>query len=124
LLRGSAGGFRAEAGADFHFLVVGLVVGVVCGLAAVRLGRDGPGASLGLGVGGLLAGLVAARVGYLANRGGTLASLHHFGVKLSVLDHFHLDPFFKVRALGVLVAWPIAAVIVHSLIVGIRHRSA
>jgi hypothetical protein len=100
------------------------VAGVLCALVAVVLGRDGPGASLGLGVGGVIAALVAERVGYLANRGDTLDALRHLGVRLSALDQFHIDPFFKVRALGVLLAWPIAAVIVHSLLVGLRNDDA
>jgi hypothetical protein len=119
-LNGSETAFRTEVGADLHFLLVTAAAGIVCAAVAIALRRDGPGVVLGLGVGGVLASFVTDRVGYLLNRDHTVTALHHLGVSLSLLDKFGIDPFFKVRAIGVIVAWPLAAVVTHTLALAIR----
>jgi hypothetical protein len=119
-LSGSETAFRTEVGADVHFVIVTAAAGVICAIVAIALKRDGPGVVVGLGIGGVLAALVTNRVGYLVNRDHTLSALHHLGVSLSLLDKFGIDPFFKVRAVGVLMAWPLAALLTYLLALAIR----
>ena len=121
-LGGAESAFRSEVGADVHFLFVTAAAGVVCALVALALRRDGPGVVVGLAVGGALGALVTDRVGYLVNHDHTLSVLRHLGVSLSLLDKYGIDPFFKVRAVGVILAWPLAAVLTHTLVVAIRDR--
>lgn len=122
VLRGSEAPYRAEVGADFRFLVVGIVAGALCAAAAGALRRHGPGVAAGLAVGGIAAAFVADRVGYLAARGDTLETLHRLGVSARLLESFGVNPFVELRALGVAVAWPLAAVLLHALALGIRSR--
>jgi hypothetical protein len=122
LVLNGKGSFGNQVGADFNFLVLGGVAGLLCAAVAVALRRDGPGALLGLVVGGLGASVVADRVAYLAERGQTLDTLRQVHVSLATLDRFGIDPFFKVRALGVLVAWPMAALVLFTIAVAIRGR--
>jgi hypothetical protein len=122
-LSGSGGAWRAEAGADVHFGLLCLAAGAVCAAVAVLLRMDGPGAIAGLAAGGLGAAFVADRVGYLLNRGDTLDLLHSRSVSLQTLSQYGIDPFFKVRALGVVVAWPMATLIVFVTAVAIRDRA-
>jgi hypothetical protein len=119
-LSGSETAFRTEVGADVHFLILTAAAGVVCAIVAVALRRDGPAVVVGLSIGGVLGALVTDRVGYLVNRDHTLSALHHLGVSLSLLDKFGIDPFFKVRAVGVLMAWPLAALLTYMLALAIR----
>jgi hypothetical protein len=119
-LGGSGGAWRAEAGADVHFGLLCVAAGAVCAAVAVLLRMDGPGVIAGLAAGGLGAAFVADRVGYLVNRGDTLDLLRSRSVSLQTLAHYGIDPFFKVRALGVVVAWPMAALIVYVTAVAIR----
>ena len=121
-LRGSEAAFKAEIGADFWFLVVGTAAGVVSAAVVLAMHRDGPGTSLGLAAGGITGGFVADRVGYLAHHAATLDALHSVGVSLRALQDFGLDPFFELRALGVIVAWPLAAVLVHAVVVAARTQ--
>ena len=65
-----------------------------------------------------MASAVAARVGYLAERGHTVAALRARGITprpdlLEIVD-------FKLRAVGVATAWSIAAVLVFVIIVSLR----
>jgi hypothetical protein len=122
-LTGSGSAYRTEIGADVHFLMLTTTAGFLCAAVAVVLRRDGPGVLLGLVVGGLLAALVADRVAYLVHHGETVQTLRHLGVSLARLHTFGIDPFFKVRALGVLVAWPIAALVLHTVAFAIRTRA-
>lgn len=122
-LRGSGRAWRAEAGADVHFGLICIAAGAVCAAVAVLLSMDGPAVPAGLAVGGLGAAFVADRVGYLLNRGDTLDLLHARSVSLHTLSQYGIDPFFKVRALGVVVAWPIAALVVYVSAVAIRDRA-
>jgi hypothetical protein len=121
-LAGSGVGWKAEAGADAHFGLLCLGAGAICAAIAVACRRDGPGAVAGLAVGGLGAAFTADRVGYLLNHGDTLDVLRAHSVPLSLLTKYGIDPFFKVRALGVVAAWPIAAVTVYMAALGIRDR--
>lgn len=122
-LRGSAEAWRAEAGADVHFGLLCIGAGAICAAVAILLRMDGPGVIAGLAAGGLGAAFVANRVGYLFNRGDTLHLLRSHSVSLKLLSQFGIDPFFKLRALGVVVAWPMAALIVYVTAVAIRDRA-
>jgi len=123
VLTGSGSPYRSQIGADFHFLLLTGAAGLLCAAVAVALRRDGPGVLLGLVVGGLGAALVADRVAYLSERGGILDTLDHLNVSLATLHRYHIDPFFKVRALGVLVAWPLAALALHTIVLAARARA-
>lgn len=122
-LTGSASAYRSEVGADFHFLLLTAAAGLLSAAVAVAVRRDGPGVLLGLVVGGLGAAIVADRVAYLVHRGDTLETLRQLGVSLSLLEKFGVDPFFKVRALAVLVAWPMAALLLHTLAAAVRGNA-
>src|SRR5207248_10196090 len=98
-----------------------VAAGVVCATVALLLRGDGPGVVLGLAVGGLFAALIANRVGLLAQHDGTMTALRQLGIPSS---HRLIDLLdFRVRATGVLLAWPIAAVVVHGLVVALRPHS-
>jgi hypothetical protein len=117
LVRGSEAPFRAQIGADAWFLLLAVLAGAACGLVAGLLRRHGPGVVLGLGLGGVAASFVADRVGYLADRPDALTKLHAVGVTLAGLRHANIDPFLRVRGLGVALAWSMAAVVVHAIVV-------
>lgn len=118
LLNNSSVPYRAQVGDDAWFLLLTALAGAATGWVASAVSRGGPGMLLGLAVGGGAAAAVAARVGFLAERGRTLAALRAQGITpraelLNLVD-------FKVRALGVAAAWPIAAVAVFVIIVAAR----
>jgi len=115
---GAESPFESEIAADGRFLLLGLIAGVVCALVVLLLRQHGPGAAIGLAIGGLLAAMVANRVGAVAQHDGTVAALSALG--LSHGDRIFDLIGFRVRALGVLLAWPIAAVVVHGLAVALR----
>lgn len=116
LLNNSSVPYRAQVGDDAWFLLLTALAGVASGLLAYALGGRGPGVVLGLVFGGGAAAAVAARVGYLAERAHFLVQLRAHGVNpafYGLLD-------FKLRALGIATAWPIAAVTVYVIIVALR----
>jgi len=122
LVNNSDAAFHAQIGADAWFLLVGGIAGALCTLLALALGRrDGPGLVVGLAVGGIAAAFVADRVGYLDDHQSTAAALralgaHPGGALVSELD-------FRIRALGVLAAWPVASLLVLAVIVAVSgHR--
>jgi hypothetical protein len=86
--------------ADGWFAVVGLVCGLLCGVAAYVLARRTPiAALLGLAGGGLLAGYVALLVGSSAK--GTIQAAGPSGVTMTTS--------LGLTAHGVLFVWPVAA---------------
>jgi hypothetical protein len=116
---GADAAFHPQIGADAWFLLVAAVGGALTAGAALVLMRDpGPGLAAGLAVGGTVAAIVADRVGYLVHRGDLTTALvkigaHPTGSAISLID-------FRVRSLGVLAAWPFAAVLVIGIAVTIR----
>jgi hypothetical protein len=117
---GSESAAKPLIGDDVRLGVLGIIAGVVIAVVVLVIGRNrerGPGEVLGLAAGGVLGGLVAARVGDL--------SRHHEMVRAvaaavpgvtsaqttRVLGYFG----FHVRATGVLMLWPIASVAVYLL---------
>jgi hypothetical protein len=91
--------------ADGWFAVLGTVAGFLCAVVAfLRFRRHGPAALIGLTVGGLLAGVIAWRLGHLIGPGELAARA------ADVPDGTRLEAPVELRALGVLLAWPVAAV--------------
>lgn len=118
VLAGHEEPFRAQIGADAWFLLVTSLAGVLTALVALLLRADGPATTAALGLGGTAAAFVADRVGYLTQHADVLHALRALGldpqqVALDVVD-------FRLRALGVVVAWPIAALLVHTGAVALR----
>jgi hypothetical protein len=115
----SAEGSEASAtsvlGDDVWFLMLGIGFGIVAALLVVCFGGElgrGPGAVIGLVAGGIVAAIVAARLGYHIQQPKQLADLRRVPPQ-------YIQPImhafgFKVRAFGVMVGWPIAAVVVHA----------
>lgn len=121
-IAGAEVAFKAQVGADVSFLAVTVVAGVLCAaVATIGFRASGPGLVTGLAAGGLTAAFIADRVGYLVERSATLTAIHAAGVAhpsglgVSLLD-------FRVRALGVVTGWPIAAVVVAALVEAMRTR--
>jgi hypothetical protein len=113
VVAGSEAPFKAQIAADGRFLLLGIAAGVLCAAVLLALGQRGPGAVVGLAVGGVLAALVANRVGVVAQHDATLSSLRSLGLAHTARV-FDLVGF-RVRAMGVLLGWPLAAVLVYGL---------
>lgn len=110
--------FRPQIGADAWFLLVTVLVGLVTAVAfCLAIRRPGPGAAVGLAVGGLLGALVADRVGFVAERHAAVAGLHAIGYRATGDLVTQVD--FRVHALGVIAAWPLVALAVLGIFVGI-----
>jgi hypothetical protein len=91
--------------ADGWFAVLGTVAGFLCAVVAfARFRRHGPATLLGITVGGAIAAVLAWRLGHLLGPGNleTRAA--------QVADGTKLQAPLDLRALGVLLAWPIASV--------------
>lgn len=116
VVNGSDSAFKAEIGDDVWFLLLAALAGIATGWLAYAAGGRGPGVVLGLLFGGGAAAAVAARVGYLAQRGHLLATMQSHGVN----PLYYGDLEFKLRALGVATAWPIAAVAVFTILTAFR----
>ncbi|WP_187370071.1 hypothetical protein [Streptomyces boluensis] len=96
-------------GADGTFLLLALAFGVLSGLV-VFLARKRGGVPLvvGLALGGLLASVVAWRLGILVGPGGdVVARAKEAGPGVT------FDAPLELNAIGALLAWPIAALAVH-----------
>jgi hypothetical protein len=98
--------------ADGWFAVLTAAAGLLCGFAAYLLAgrlRD-MGLLAGLGTGGIVAGLVAWRVGHMVG----LSAFHHqvrtgrYGVTAKAALDLH--------AVGVVIAWPLIAIVVYGLL--------
>jgi hypothetical protein len=126
-INGSEAATKALLGDDMWLALLGIIAGVVSVAVLALVARDagsGPGAVIGLAVGGLLGSLVAARVGHLVRQPHIVADLHtsfpgitHHSVTV-IVGYFD----FRVRATAVLVAWPLAAVLVHAAASALRYR--
>ena len=106
------GGAETEVAADGWFAVCAAVAGVLSAVLAVALLRRGRlGALLGLAAGGLVGAVVAWRVGLLLSPPEITASAR----SARVGDTF--EGPLRISAIGVLLAWPTAAVITFFAIV-------
>lgn len=126
-INGSEAATKALLGDDLWLALLGIVAGVVSVAVLAVVARDaggGPGGVVGLAVGGLLGSLVAAHVGHLVQHPHITSALRSQfpGITArsvrTILGYFD----FKVRAKAVLVAWPLAAVIVHAATAAVRYR--
>jgi hypothetical protein len=120
--QGSEAASKAVLGDDLWLAMLGGIAGLVCVAVLAMVARDsgrGPGAVLGLAVGGLLGTMVAAQVGHLVQHPDLVAQLHQAFPTLDdqtvgrVLGFFD----FKLRWKAVLIAWPVAAVVMQALVV-------
>jgi hypothetical protein len=97
--------------ADFWFLVVTGVAGIISGCAAFAVAKRGEiGATLGLAIGGLAAGWLAWRVGHAWTGGTQPLSLALQAGSAKV----HLAPDLGARV--VLISWAVAAVAIHGIL--------
>lgn len=124
LVAESGATFHPQIGADAWFLLIGALGGVVATALTLLVTRpEGVGLAVGLGLGGTLAAVIADRVGFLSDHQSVVSALHALGAH-------HLDPMFvsevdfRVRAVGVLMAWPIAslALLMIATAVSMRRR--
>jgi hypothetical protein len=115
---GANAAFHAQVGADVWFLIVGAVAGVLTAVAAIAVLREeGPGLAVGLAFGGALAAVIADRVGYLSEQHATTTALRALGATPDGSTISEID--FRVRALGVLTAWPLAALVVLGIVIAV-----
>jgi membrane protein YqaA with SNARE-associated domain len=126
-VNGSEAATKALLGDDMWLALLGAIAGVVSVVLLAFIARDtgsGPGAVVGLAIGGLLGSIVAARVGHLvehphiviAIRAGFPGITPHSVT--AIVGYFD----FRVRARAVLVAWPLTAVALHAVLATLRHR--
>jgi hypothetical protein len=125
---GSSAATKALIGDDLWLALLGIVAGVVCVALLLVVAPDaarGPGATVGLAVGGVLGSIVAARVGHLVGHhdltGVLHASLPHVSGKIDRLILHYFD--FTVRAKPVLLGWPFVAILLNTLIVALRKTN-
>jgi hypothetical protein len=110
--------FRPQIGADAWFLLITMLVGLVAAVGlCLFIRRPGPGAAVALAGGGLLGALVADRVGFVAEQHAAVAGLHAIGFRVTG-DIVRLVDF-RVHALGVIAGWPLVALAVLGIFVGI-----
>ncbi|WP_157849868.1 MULTISPECIES: hypothetical protein [Streptomyces] len=99
-----------RAGADAVFVLIGLGAGILTALGAFLLTRrrgGGIAVALGLAVGGLLGSLGAWRIGRWLGPSNDL-----IGEARRVGNGGHFDASIDLGALGALVVWPMAAMVV------------
>ncbi|HWA67651.1 MAG TPA: hypothetical protein VG899_14920 [Mycobacteriales bacterium] len=117
---------KALMGDDLWLALLGIIAGIVCVvavfLALPAAAADGPGALVGLVAGGLLAMFVADRVGYLVGVGplrSTLDSAFPTASRQGIDGVVRLLDF-KVRATAMLLSWPMASLLLSSMITWLR----
>jgi len=103
-------------GADGSYLLVVFAAGLVCGFLAWWLARrSGPWTVLALAVGGVLAALVAARVGLLPGKAEVLAALKPGTPERGTFDLYlgarGEGDQLNLRAPWAAVAWPVGALV-------------
>jgi hypothetical protein len=127
-INGNEAAAKPLIGDDVHLGLLGIAAGVIVAVIVLLVARDrarGPGAVLGLAVGGVLGALVAARVGNVARHEDMVRALAALipGVShsesASLLGYFG----FRLRATGLLMMWPIAAVVIHLVDGGLRSAA-
>lgn len=115
---------KAFIGADGSFLLLGLLVGALCGaLGWLFARRGGPWTVAGLVVGGLLAAYVAAEVGLMPGSDAAIAALtdpaHSSGTVELFLGRRQEDGL-HMRSVWAVVGWPVGALLAF-LVGAFRH---
>jgi hypothetical protein len=114
---------------DLRFALVALVAGIVLAVLLLAAGRDdwlGPGAVVGLAVGGVLGALVAAHVGHAIAGPRLIARAQRLAggnVPTANIKAFVAPIQFKVNWWLGYAAWPFAAVAVFLTTISLRERS-
>jgi hypothetical protein len=123
--QGSSAAMKPLIGDDLWLGVLGVAAGIICVALLILVAphaSKGPGAQLGLAVGGALGMLVAARVGHLIGHRDLTALIKSnyptAGPSFVSLVLSYFD--FKVRLTGVLLSWPFVSVLLSVFIVGLR----
>jgi hypothetical protein len=103
---------KAFIGVDGSFAAVTLVAGAVCGLLGWRLARrSGPWTAVALAVGGVLAALVAARVGLLPGQQAAFDALDRKQGSVELFLGVRSGGHTELRAPWTAVVWPVAALV-------------
>ncbi|MEU5989329.1 hypothetical protein ABZ806_10145 [Spirillospora sp. NPDC047418] len=103
---------QGPIGIDARFALIALVAGIVCGAAAYLAGGRGNDVALllGLAAGGCAAAVLAWRTGHLIGLGDYRDAVR------SARDGTTVTGVADLRATGVLVFWPVAAVAAYGLL--------
>jgi hypothetical protein len=117
-LDGSESAAKPLIGDDVRLGLLGIIAGVLVAVIVLVAGRHrdrGPGEALGLAIGGVLGALVAARVGEVSRHHEMVKALAAVVPGVTSKESTRLLGFFgfHVRATGVLMLWPIAALAVY-----------
>lgn len=103
---------KAFIGVDASYVLVSVGAGVLCGLGAWFLGRrSGPWTVVALALGGVLAALVAARVGVLPGRQAAFEALDRKQGSVSLFLGIRVGDDTHLRAPWAAVSWPVAALV-------------
>jgi hypothetical protein len=126
---GSEAASKALLSDDMRLGLLGLIASVVAVAILALVARDfgsGPGAVVGLAVGGVLGSLAAAQLGHLVQNPhlattlrATYPGITNTSVK-QLLGYFG----FRLRTKSVVLAWPVAAVILQLGVLALRGRRA
>ncbi|WP_235828386.1 hypothetical protein [Actinomadura rubteroloni] len=103
---------RGPIGTDMRFALIAVVAGLACGAVAYLAGGRGNDVPLllGLAVGGTAAAVLAWRTGHLIGLGSYHRALGH------AADGATVTGVADLRATGLLVFWPIAAVALYGVL--------
>ena len=117
-INGSEASMKALLDDDMQFALIGLIVGALLSAVLVITMRNhvaGPGAVVGLVIGGVLGSIIAAHIGGMARHASFAATLRHAfpGITPGSIADLRSDFGFRVRARGLMLAWPAAALVVY-----------
>jgi hypothetical protein len=127
VLHGSEAAMKPLIGDDVWLGVLGCLAAVICVAALIAVSPNtarGPGAQVGLVVGGILAMLVADRVGHLIGHGAFVATVRNeypTGTPARSIDYVAGLLDLKARATAVLFTWPVVSVVLNVLIVAMQR---
>ncbi|MGN6473242.1 MAG: hypothetical protein ACTHK4_06290 [Mycobacteriales bacterium] len=118
-------GFKPMIGDDVWLGVVGIAAAVVCVAALLLVAPDaarGPGATVGLAIGGFLGMLVAARVGHLIGHSDFDSTLRaaYPNAPVPRITAFLGYYDFSLRAKAALFTWPLVSLALNTLILSLR----
>jgi hypothetical protein len=124
-VNGSEAASKALLGDDMWFALLAITAAAVAVAGVVIVDRTeggGPGAIIGLAVGGLLGSLVAAHIGHHVQSPHVAALLHRSFPGITahsqsvILSYFD----FSLRMKAMLVVWPLTAVVLQACVVSLR----